>query len=149
MTTVKKSIVISARREDIRPLLHDPKSVMERDPNVYHYQPDENWPAVGAKLEAGFKTFAFNIDTVFTCMEYDPQTMHIVYRGESKNFDPAVWEWTFDENGASTAVSVQIDYTVPGSYLGQALDKLVVERQNAKQTEDTLAGLKAQVEGTL
>lgn len=149
MTTVKKSIIINGTREDIRPFLHDPQFVMARDANIYHYQPDANWPAEGSTLQAGFKTFVMNVDAVFTSLEYDAQTLNLRYRAESQNNEPAMWQWTFDEQNGQTTVSVQIDYTLPGSYLGKALDKLFVERKNEEQTENTLAGLKAQVEGAL
>ncbi|MDX1613353.1 MAG: SRPBCC family protein [Candidatus Promineifilaceae bacterium] len=149
MATVRKSIVIEGTRDDIRPLVHDPEAVLARDNNIYRFEPDANWPAVGSQLELGFKTFAFNIDGVATSLEYDPQTMNLVYRIEPENFEPGLWRWTFDQHDGQTTVTVEIDYDLPGSYLGKALDKLVVQRQNAKQTERTLAALKAQVEGTL
>jgi hypothetical protein len=57
MTTVKNSIVINVTRAQFRSFIHDPESVMARDANICHYQPDDNWPAVGAKLEAKLMTF--------------------------------------------------------------------------------------------
>lgn len=149
MTTVNKSIVINATREDIRPMLHDPDSVLARDANVYHYEPDENWPVAGSKLELGFKTIAFNVDSIATSLEYDPKTLNLAYRNESENFEPAMWHWTFDENDGRTTVTLQVDYSIPGSYLGKAIDKLLLERQNAKQVEQTLAALKTQVETSI
>lgn len=124
---------------------------MARDNNILHYQPDEQWPAVGAKLEAGFKTFVVNVDSVGTCIAYDPDTMRLEYESVSQLEDskPSRWLYTFDEQDGKTTVSLQIDYYLSDSLLGQTLDKLLVERMNAKQTEQSLAGLKAQVEASL
>lgn len=149
MTTVNKSIVINATREQIRPFLHDPEAVMERDANIFRYEPDENWPAVGSKLKTGFKTVAFKVNGVATSLEYDPETLRLIFKMESENFEPGTWQWTFEEQDGKTTVSVHIDYSLPGSYLGKAIDKLFVERQNAKQSEENLASLKTQVEGSL
>ena len=149
MTTVQKSILINATREQIRPLYFDAAKVKARDENIIRFEPDADWPAVGAHFETEFKTVAFNVEAVATCLSYDPQTMHLVYEMKSPNNEPSHWEWSFDEQNGATTVSVQVDYTLPGSYLGQVLDKLFVERQNAKQTEQSLAGLKAQVEEAL
>ena len=46
-----------------------------------------------------------------------------------------------------TTVTARVDYTIPGSYLGQILDKLFVERQNSRDMADNLRRLKEMAEG--
>jgi hypothetical protein len=46
-----------------------------------------------------------------------------------------------------TQLDVSIDYTVPGAALGALADKLVIEKQNRKELAESLATLKAKLEG--
>jgi hypothetical protein len=148
MTTVHESITINATRERIRPIFFDPESIRTRETAIYHYQPDANWPAVGAKIEVGFKTFLTNVDAVATCLAYDPETMRLEYDMVGGT-GPANWLYTFDEQDGATTVSLKIDYTLPGSWLGQVVDRLLVERKNRQQVVDSLAALKRAVKAAV
>ena len=65
---------------------------------------------------------------------------HIVFEG--KGGIDSHWEWTINAQGSTTLVSLALTYTMPGSFLGAALNKLVIERQNEKDIEGQLANLK-------
>lgn len=148
MTTVHESITINATREQIRPLFFDPESFRARETTIYHYEPAADWPAPGAQCEVGFRTFLMNIDAVNTCRAYDPETMRFEFEQVSEH-GTAQWLYTFDEEKGATTVSLTIDYTLPGSWLGQAVDRLLVERKNRQQVVDSLAALKQQVEAAV
>lgn len=148
MTTVHESITINGTREQIRPIFFDPESFRARETSIYHYEPDENWPAAGAKCEVGFKTFLMNVDAVNTCLAYDPETMRFEFEQVAEQ-STGHWLYTFDEEDGKTIVSLKIDYTLPGSWLGQAIDRLLVERKNRQQVIDSLAALKQQVEAAI
>jgi coenzyme Q-binding protein COQ10 len=60
---------------------------------------------------------------------------------------PSTWVWTLTSADGGTDLHVTIEYTVPGSVLGAIADKLVIERQNQKDTNQTLANLKTRLEG--
>lgn len=107
MTTVHESITISATREQIRPIFFDPKRMRARETAIYHYQPDEEWPAVGATYEVGFKTFLMNVDAVSTCLAYDPETMRLEFEQHADGQEPAHWLYTFDEQDGKTTVSLK------------------------------------------
>jgi hypothetical protein len=146
MTTVQESTTINATREQIRPIFFDPDKLLAREKSIYHYQPDEQWPAVGAIYEVGFKTFLTNIDAVSTCLAYDPETMRLEFDQVADGQEPARWLYTFDEQDGTTTVTLTIDYTLPGKWLGQMVDRLLVERKNRQQVVESLAALKQQVE---
>lgn len=148
MTTVREAITVNATRAQIRPIFFDPESIRTRETSIYHYQPDADWPAVGAKYEVGFKTFLTNIDGVATCLAYDPETMRLEYEMVGGT-GPASWLYTFDERDGTTTISLKIDYTLPGSWLGQVVDRLLVERRNRQQVIDSLAALKRAVEAAV
>jgi hypothetical protein len=146
MTTVHESIIINATREQIRPIFFDPDKLLAREKSIYHYHPDEQWPAVGATYEVGFKSFLTNIDAVSTCLAYDPETMRLEFDQVADGQEPARWLYTFDEQDGKTTVTLKIDYTLPGKWLGQVVDRLLVERKNRQQCIESLAALKQQVE---
>ena len=141
-----ETITINATREQIQPFLYDPERLLARETAVYRYQPDEKWPAVGARAEVGFKTALMNIDAVNTCLAYDPETLQMEFEQVAAGQEPGHWLYTFDEQDGKTAVSLQINYTLPGKWLGQVVDRLLVERKNRQQCVDSLAALKQQVE---
>lgn len=114
MTTVYESITINATREQLRPIFFDAESIRAREKSIYHYQPDDNWPAVGAQFKTGFKTFLGNIDGIATCLAFDPETMRLEYEMVG-GAAPANWLYTFDEEDSKMTVSLKIDYTLPGS----------------------------------
>jgi hypothetical protein len=146
MTTVQESTTINATREQIRPIFFDPEKLRTREKSIYHYQPDEQWPAVGAIYEVGFKSFLTNIDAVSTCLAYDPETMRLEFDQVADGQEPARWLYTFDEQDGKTTVTLTIDYTLPGKWLGHMVDRLLVERKNRQQVVESLAALKQQVE---
>jgi uncharacterized membrane protein len=53
---------------------------------------------------------------------------------------------TYEGQGAATKVTMRFDYEMPGAALGKVLDKLVVERMNAKNLDSSLSKLKELVE---
>lgn len=69
-------------------------------------------------------------------MAYDEETVAHHWRHENEHGMPSFESWyTFDDADGKTTVTTKVEYTVPGSFLGKALDKLFVERQNAKDVE--------------
>lgn len=151
MTIVTKSIVINASREKIRPYVDDARNLRSWNKNVYRWEAGDGWPAEGASGEIGFKASGgINVDGVMTVLAYDPQTLNRRYQiaSNDENMEPSTWEYTYEEDGGQTTVTALVQYTLPGSYLGQIIDKLVVERGNAKLLEESLQTLKSMVEGS-
>lgn len=143
MSLVQKSMVINASLETIRSYYTDEKYARQIYQNVYKWEPDENWPNTGATAGIGFKTTAMSVEGTVTTVEYDPEKMRHAYRVDSEGVEPAHWEWDFEEKDGQTTVNVQVEYTIPGRILGPALDKLFLERQNAKLLQQSLDNLKA------
>jgi uncharacterized membrane protein len=46
-----------------------------------------------------------------------------------------------------TRVEIDVDYDLPGGFLGQVLDRLYVERRNEREVEHSLQNLKELLEG--
>ena len=59
---------------------------------------------------------------------------------------PSTWTWTMKPAGSGTELTLKIDYTVPGSFLGAIADRLVIEGENQKELQASLSNLKARLE---
>lgn len=49
--------------------------------------------------------------------------------------------------GAGSRVELELDYVLPGGFLGEALDRAFVERRNEREAENSLQNLKDLCEG--
>ena len=148
MTTIIKSIEINAPRDVIRKYYAHPINTPKWSHIITVWEPEASWPNTGSTAKMGVKSGGLNMVGVATTIAYDEETMAHHFRHEPDNQMMApsdVW-FTFDENDGKTVVTEKLDYTIPGSYLGKALDKLFVERQTAKDTEQQLANLKSLAE---
>lgn len=145
MTTVERSIEINAPRKAVIAYQADPANVL-RDDNIYRFEADESWPAAGGTATIGFKTMAFNVEGTTTVTEYDPESGLFAWRLDADGFEPSHWRDTLEEHGDRTTLTRYVEYELPGSVLGQVLDRLVVERQNAKQMENGLEQIKKGIE---
>jgi len=138
MTLIQKSVTINAPVEKVLSILEDPERQSDLNPNLklLAHRPsplgfyDTNWEY---KM-AGMK---FSGESTVTAYE---RGKRIVF--ESKGGIDSRWEWTIKAEASTTEVSLALTYTMPGSFLGAAFNKLVIEGQNEKDIEGELANLK-------
>lgn len=142
MTLIQKSVTINAPVENVLAILEDPERQSELNPNLKllssRPSPLGFYDTTWEYTMAGMK---FSGESTVTAYE---KGKHIVF--ESKGGIDSRWEWTINAAGSTTLVSLVLTYTMPGSFLGAALNKLVIERQNEKDIERQLANLKRLVE---
>ena len=55
--------------------------------------------------------------------------------------------YSFEAAGGNTLLTVEVDYSLPGSLLGKLLNKLAIEHKNETDLEEGLQNLKAILEG--
>ncbi|WP_420642372.1 SRPBCC family protein [Candidatus Leptofilum sp.] len=143
MTTIIKSVEINAPRDVIRKYYAHPVNTPRWSHVLTEWEPEAAWPKTGTTAKMGIKSGGINVKGVATTLAYDEETMTHHWRHENEHSMPPFESWyTFDEVDGKTTVTAKVDYTVPGSFLGKALDKLFVERQNAKDIEQGLLNLK-------
>ncbi|MBL8164324.1 MAG: SRPBCC family protein [Anaerolineae bacterium] len=58
----------------------------------------------------------------------------------------SAFEFIFQPQGRGTHLTIRVDYKLPGSVIGQLLNKLVIEQKNESDLRDGLANLKAILE---
>jgi uncharacterized membrane protein len=148
MTTIIKSIEINAPRDTIRKYYAHPVNTPKWSHILTEWEPEEAWPKTGATAKMGIKSAGINVKGVATTLAYDDETIahHWRYVPNSGMMPFESW-YTFDEQAGKTTVTAKVEYTIPGSFLGKALDQLFVERQNSKDIEQSLINLKAMAEG--
>jgi uncharacterized membrane protein len=56
------------------------------------------------------------------------------------------FDWHFAPSPGGTNLTVRVDYTLPGSVLGQLLNRLAIEKKNEQDLEEGLNNLKQIVE---
>ena len=138
MTLIQKSVTINAPVDKVLSILEDPERQSELNPNLklLSYSPsplgfyDTTWEYTMAGMRLSGQS---------TVTAYE-KGKRIVFEG--KGGIDSHWEWTINAAGSTTLVSLALTYTMPGSFLGAALNKLVIERQNEKDIEGQLANLK-------
>ena len=142
MTLIQKSVTINAPVENVLAILEDPERQSELNPNLKllssRPSPLGFYDTTWEYTMAGMK---FSGESTVTAYE---QGKRIVF--ESKGGIDSRWEWTINAEASTTLVSLVLTYTMPGSFLDVALNKLVIERQNEKDIERQLVNLKRLVE---
>lgn len=146
MTTIIKSVEINATRDTIRQYYANPVHTPQWSPRLTLWEPEDAWPAEGSTVRMGVKSGGIKAEGIATTIAYNATTMAHHFRFVPSNLAPMDFWITFEEQDGKTTVVYKVEYTIPGSFLGQALDKLFVERQNAKDIEQQLANLKALAE---
>lgn len=138
MSHIEKSTLISAPAEMIFAILNDPARASELNPDLTLLSHSPS--AVGGHDNTWeFKMAGRKFSGETKIREYE-EPHHLVF--DTSGGIPSHWEWRLEPQGKATQVSLSLDYTVPGSLLGAALDKLVIERQNEKAIDNQLANLK-------
>jgi len=59
---------------------------------------------------------------------------------------PGTFEFVLEPQGQATKVETIIDYSVPGGIIGKIANRLLLERMNRKNMEDSTEGLKVYCE---
>lgn len=61
----------------------------------------------------------------------------------------STFEFMFKPIASGTRLSVRVDYTMPGSVIGQLLNRVVIEKKNESDLETGLAQLKTLIEAEI
>lgn len=144
MATVEKKIFIQASY----PTIERATTLAPQDwPNwfvgVDAVEVPPNYPALGSTILVKYRAATLLLDVRQTLVNFVP--------GQSTVFKmdgmiTGSQTWTGQPEGDGVWINVVFDYEIPGGGLGKMLDKLVVERVNTKNLEDSLDALKRWVE---
>jgi carbon monoxide dehydrogenase subunit G len=144
MTTLERSIEINAGPAAIDAVALNGNRLSEWYTGMQETKADAVYPEVGGTVEATYRAAGINFKMKITSVE--------LVRGHSitLKMDGMITgtnRWVYSPAGEATRVTATLDYEMPGGSLGQAVNKLIVEKMNAENLEKSLNNLKAVVEG--
>ncbi len=146
MPYVEKEVLINVPPEKVFDLIaNQPERMAEWWPPIEDQTRVTPPPTqVGSRSSYVYKMMGVTIKGEHEVMEMTPNRhlKVVTISGIDSTFD-----FHFEPVGAdSTHLIVRVDYTLPGSFLGQMLNKLVIERKNEEDLEKGLQNLKAILE---
>ncbi len=143
MTTIERSIFINAPIDAVEHITLDGRRLPEWYAGIEHAEPDDVYPEPGGKVKMLYKAAGINFTITMTSLEHVP-SQSVTYKMEGMITGTNHWVTTAE--GSGTRLAATFNYEIPGGALGQALNKLVVERMNAENLEKSLNNVKALVE---
>lgn len=142
MAKVEGRLHINVPVEQVLEVLLDPASVPEWMPSLEKVW-DVQGQGVGTTYRWRYKMGGMSFEGSSEITEVTAGRMVM----KSSGGIPSTWTWALAPADGGTDVHLIVEYTVPGSVLGAIANRLVIERQNQKETEQALANLKARLEG--
>ena len=144
MTTLERSIVIKATPEAIFELTGDATRLPEWYAGIQEAKPDATYPEVGGTVEAVYKAAGINFRIKMTSTEF---VQNQVSATKMDGMITGTNRWVYTPEGEGTRVTATFEYEMPGGGIGQAVNKLIIEKMNADNLEKSLDQLKAVIEG--
>ena len=146
MAQVERSIVIEGTAADIEAIATDIDRMPEWFAGIEKATSDGIFPEVGGTVVMTYKAAGITFDVSQTSLEYEPGK-HGKYKLEGMITGSYEESWEAQEGG--TSWTLRFDYEMPGGGVGKVVDRLFMEKMNAKNLEDSLKNMKALVEAEM
>ena len=148
MPQVEQSIDIQAPPTAVFALIADQPERMPEWWSVFEVQQRVTPPptAIGSISRYVFNLMGIRIKGEHQVLQMDDPT-HLVIKTLS-GID-GMFDYSLAEIDGGTRLTVRAAYTLPGSVLGQRLNRLTIEQQNAHDLQEGLSNLKALVESEM
>ena len=141
MAYVERSIYIAAPADHIWNFAMQAERLPEWFTGVSEVQVDDNYPEIGSGMDLVYKAAGATF-TLSSTVEDMSEAEHIIFGLDGMVSGTNSWYYEPQEDGG-TVVTYINDYEMAGGALGQALDRLVVQRQIEKQVDSMLENFKA------
>lgn len=146
MAEIVKAIDIAVPVEVAFDFVTNPQNGLKFMPNFTKFQAvGPLSQGKGAKVEAAGTMFGVQYKTILEITEFVPNQKFVSRSTEGVKSN-STWKFKSNPDGG-TEVTFASDYTLPGSFLGRLMDKLVMEKEIEKNTIQTLVNLKKILEG--
>ena len=144
MTTVECSVVINAPPAAIDAIALDGNRLPQWYVGIEQATPDDLYPEVGGRVSLVYAVAEVSFHLALTVQEL-ARGHHISY--QMSGMMVGTQEWSHAPEGGKNRLTARVEYDMPGGVLGKIADKLVIERMNTRNLEESLENLKALVEG--
>jgi uncharacterized membrane protein len=137
---IHKSVTIDAPAERVFDLLDDPSAIPSYTPSVERVEDvRQSEQRIGDTFRVIYKAVGMTFEEKFTVIEHNRPT-RLASRFENGMKGTFVYQVT--AQGEQTALTVDVQYELPGGALGKAVDALLLERTNEKTIEKQLDNLR-------
>lgn len=144
MAELERSIVINGTAEEIDAIASDGDRLPEWYAGITKAASDGIFPEPGGKVKMTYKAAGITFEMSQTSLEHEPGKAG---KYKMEGMITGINEHIFEPVDEGTRFTLKFDYEMPGGGVGKIVDKLVVERMNAKNLEESLENIKALVEG--
>lgn len=145
MAVIEKSIYIDLPPDELFDFgVYNPQRIPEWFEGVESVEPGANYPELGSKIDVVYKSAGVTFNALGTVVKLEHGK---VYAADYEGMATGVQTFTYEAKGDGTQLTLHFDYEMAGGGIGKIVDKLIVERQNTKNFEQSLKNLKAMVEG--
>lgn len=106
-------------------------------------EPEANYPQAGSVVNLQYKSSGLTFELKQRLVKF---VSHQTTVFQMEGMIHGTQTWTGQPEGTGVRINVVFDYEMPGGGLGKVLDKLVIERINTQNLEQSLNNLKAFLE---
>jgi uncharacterized protein YndB with AHSA1/START domain len=148
MTHLERSIHIDERPEDVFHVLTDLKliprwAVIAQDTYV---RPESELTEAGQEFHWTIRVAGMDLETDWVVTEFVPPRA-VAYQVESAHEGRLeMKQRVLDAGDGGSRVELELDYDLPYGFIGEALDRVVVEKRNQGVMERSLENLKDLIE---
>jgi uncharacterized protein YndB with AHSA1/START domain len=148
MAHIERSVHIEERPEEVFRILTDLRliprwAVIAQDTYI---RPESDLTGAGQEFHWTIHVAGIDLETDWVVSEYERPRV-VAYKVESPHQGRLeMTQRVLDAGDGGSRVELQVDYDLPYGFLGEALDRAVVERRNQVVVERSLQNLKELVE---
>ncbi|MCA9926739.1 MAG: SRPBCC family protein, partial [Anaerolineales bacterium] len=135
-TTVERSVIIRANPDQINAVALDGARLPEWYEGIQASTPDSTYPLLGGAVNVTYKAAGINFNLTMKSIEYvDGVSFGLEMDGMIKGRT----RWELAQRGEGrTKLNCTFEYEMPGGSIGQAVNKMVVEKMNVENLEKSL-----------
>lgn len=147
MARIERTIQINRKPEDVFALLTDLDrlpdwaTVVVETHDVPH-RPIRN----GTTFRQTLRVAGRNLEAEWHVAELEPPR-HVAYKATAPGGGQLAMKQTIVPSGDGSQVELELDYDLPGGFLGEMVNQVFLERRNEREAEHSLHNLKELLEG--
>ncbi len=142
MAKIEKSILINAPVEKVFEFMSHPENLPRIWPSLQEVKNVQPLPNGGYTYDWSYKMAGFPINGKATWSEF-VQNQRILDQNESSI--PSTFIWDFQPKDGGTQVTLNVDYTIPGTITSK-LGEPIIHKINEHEATTVLSNLKAWME---
>ena len=146
MTHIERTIDILAPSERVFEELIDLHRLDRWSTITASHEGPEEKLSVGQEFRQNLRVAGVSLPTTWRCTECDPPHS-VAYEASSAGGGSLTMRQVVVPTDVGSRVELVVDYELPGSFLGEVLDRLYVERRNEREAQHSLENLKDLLEG--